>query len=95
VGYLVTARWVANDGEEDTIREALRKMVEPSRAEPGCLYYQPSQDPEDGRNFLIAEVYSDEDAYKAHMETPHFKAIAGEAIPLLAARERGFYRTID
>lgn len=96
MAYVVTARWTAREGEEERVLAAIRKMIEPSRAEPGCLYYQPSRDPEDPRAFFFYELYEDADAYKAHGESEHFQRHGfGEAIPLLESRERWFYVTID
>jgi quinol monooxygenase YgiN len=96
MAYVVTARWVAKEGEEDRVFEAIRNMIAPSRAEAGCLYYQPNRDPEDSRVFFFYELYTDEEAYKAHGESEHFQRHAvGEAIPLLDSRERWFYQTID
>jgi quinol monooxygenase YgiN len=95
VAYVVTARWTARDGEEEMVLEAVRAMIAPSRAEAGCLFYQPHRDPEDGRVFYFYEQYLDEDAYTAHTKSAHFEAHAlGAAIPLLASRERAFYETL-
>nr|WP_249803269.1 antibiotic biosynthesis monooxygenase [Bradyrhizobium sp. 21] len=42
--------------------------------------------------FLFYELFRDEAAFKAHQESAHFKTyIAGEALPLLAKRERAQY----
>ena len=94
--YVVTARWLAKEGEEEKVREAITKMIEPSRAEPGCLFYQPNRDPENPCVFFFYELYTDEEAYRAHGESEHFQRHAiGEAIPLLESRERIFYETLD
>jgi quinol monooxygenase YgiN len=96
MAYVVTAKWTAKEGEEKRVLQAVRSLVEPSRAEPGCLYYQPTRDPEDPRVFFFFELYEDEAAYKAHGESEHFQRYGfGEAIPLLESRERSFYVTID
>jgi quinol monooxygenase YgiN len=96
MAFVVTARWTAKEGEEERVLAAIRSMIEPSRAEPGCLYYQPNRDPEDPRVFFFYELYEDEDAYKAHGESEHFQRYGfGEGIPLLESRERWFYVTID
>ncbi len=96
MAYAVTARWVARAGEEERVLEAIMKLLVPSRAEPGCLYYQPNRDPDDPRVFFLYEQYVDEEAYKAHGESEHFQRHGfGEAIPLLESRERWFYETID
>ena len=43
----------------------------------------------DPAKFLFYEVFSDEAAFEAHQQTPHFKRmILEEALPRLAQRER-------
>ena len=96
MAYVVVAEWTAQEGREARVRAALEALTGPSRAEPGCLYYQPTQDLANPRAFLVFEIYEDEDAYKAHGASEHFERYGlGEAIPLLERRERGFYETID
>lgn len=96
MAYVVTARWTAKEGEEGNVLAAIKSLIEPSRAEPGCLFYQPNRDPENPRVFFFYELYTDEEAYRAHGESEHFQEHAfGEAIPLLETRERVFYETID
>ena len=96
MGYVVTAKWTANEGEEEKVLAAIHKLIGPSRAEPGCRFYQPNRDITDPRVFFFYEIYDDEDAYKAHGESAHFAEFGfGEAIPLLAGRERVFYETVD
>lgn len=96
MGYIVAARYRAREGEEERILAILRQMTEPSRAEPGCLFYQAHRSPEDPRVFFLYEQYVDDGGYEAHMATEHFqRLILGEAIPNLESRERAFYLTID
>jgi quinol monooxygenase YgiN len=95
MAVVLVARWVANEGEEERVLAILEELAPASRAEPGCLYYQPCRDREDPRRFLIFEVYADEDALRAHSESDHFqRLVLDAAMPLLAARERSFYETI-
>ena len=94
--FVLTARWTAQEGEEERVLEALRRLANPSRAEPGCLMWQPHRDPEDPRVFFIYEQYADQAAYEAHGASEHFERWAkGEAIPRLADRERSFFETLD
>ena len=96
MAYVVTAKWTAREGEEERVLAAIRRLIEPSRAEPGCRLYQPNRSLEDPRVFFFYEIYDDENAYRAHGESGHFKEHGfGEAIPLLENRERVFYQTID
>lgn len=95
MAFALTARWVAKEGEEERVAEALRMLAPASRAEPGCLYYQPCRDREDPRVFCVFEVYVDEEAYKAHGESEHFRRYALPTFELLESRERAFYETLD
>jgi quinol monooxygenase YgiN len=96
MSYLVTARWTARDGEGERVLAAIRQMIEPSRAEPGCLFDQPSRDPDDQSVFFFCEIYEDESAWRAHGHSEHFKRHGlDEAIPLLLSRERQLFVTVD
>ncbi len=94
--YVLIAKWTAREGEEENVLAALRQLAEPSRAEPGCLMWQPHRDPENPRVFLVYEQYTDPAALEAHGASEHFQRYAaGDAIPRLESRERSFYETID
>lgn len=97
MAYVVTAKWRAKQGKEQRLAEIIREMAEPSRAEPGTLYYQAHRSPEDPQLFYFYEQYTDEAGYQAHMDSEHFtRLVKEEAIPrLLESRERAFYVTLD
>lgn len=96
MAIVLSATWTAKPGEEQTVLDALRNLAPPSREEPGNLFYQAYQDPEEPAVFRIFEIYADEDAVTAHAQYEHFQTWAvGQAIPALAERRREFYRTLD
>ena len=96
MAVVLKATWVANEGAEEIVLDALAKLSPLSREEPGCRFYQAYRDPSEPRVFHIFEIYDDEDAVAAHGSSPHFERYAlGQAIPLLERRERSFYETID
>jgi quinol monooxygenase YgiN len=96
MAYALTAKWTAQPGAEETVYAAIRELIAPSRAEPGCRLYQPNRALDDPRVFLFYEIYDDEDAYKAHGDSEHFKRYGHElALPLLEGRERAFFAPID
>jgi quinol monooxygenase YgiN len=96
LAFVVIARWVATNGAQAAVRKALTPLAAASRAEPGCLEYRVHQSHDDAREVLLYEHYVDESAYQAHLDSPHFADYAlKRAIPLLEARERSFYWTID
>ena len=96
MAFVCSATWIAKPGEEETVRAALEKLSPASRDEPGNLYYQAYQSPEEPNTFRIFEVYADEEAFTAHATYPHFEKWAlGQAIPVLERRQRDFYETLD
>ncbi|HEY9259703.1 putative quinol monooxygenase [Chitinophaga sp.] len=53
---------------------ALKKqMTTAVLKEPGVLTYYAVADKSDPTHITILEIYADTTAYKAHIETPHFK----------------------
>jgi quinol monooxygenase YgiN len=95
MAYVVSALWRAQEGEEGRIARIIEELTEPSRAEPGNLFYQAHRSPDDPRLFYLYEQYVDESGYQAHQGSEHFqRLVVGEAIPHLESRERAFFETM-
>jgi len=58
----------------DAFADALRSNAEASSREPGNMRFDVLRLAEDPTRFLIYEWYVDEDAAKAHKDTPHYAA---------------------
>jgi autoinducer 2-degrading protein len=56
-------------------------------SEPGCVRFDVVRSTEDPTEFLIWEVYVDEEAAAFHKTTPHYAAFK-EQMPALASRDR-------
>jgi quinol monooxygenase YgiN len=85
---VLLAKWIAREGYEEEVAEAIRALIEPTRAEPGNLFYQPHRDPDDPRVFVFYEQYEDEAALEAHRASDHFKQHAlDRALPVVETRE--------
>ena len=96
MAYVLTAKWTAREGEEESVLAAIRQLAGPTRAEEGCLLWQPHRDPDDPRVFFFYEQYVDASAFEAHAGSEHFRRHGlGDAIPRLESRERTFYETVD
>jgi quinol monooxygenase YgiN len=94
-GLLVVAQWEAREGQADNVAEILRGFLPEAQSEPGVKLFLISRGKDNPAQFLFYELFCDEAAFKAHQESAHFKAyIAGEALPLLAKRERAQYGLI-
>jgi quinol monooxygenase YgiN len=60
-------------GHLDEFTAAIREQAERSFAdEPGCLYFDVTQDVADDHHFLFYELYADQAAVDAHRAAPHF-----------------------
>jgi quinol monooxygenase YgiN len=93
---VLQATWIAKEGSEQIVLDALEQLSPLSRAEPGCRFYQAYRDPAAPRVFHIFEIYDDDAAVEAHIASEHFETYAlGRAIPALESRQREFFQTID
>ena len=82
------AKWQMEPGQEDVIHQALTQLVAHSRAEPGCLYYQPHVSAAQPDLLYLYEVYASPAAATAHREAVYFRQLVLETIvPLLRSRE--------
>ena len=69
----VIARIKAKETAADYVRDACIKLLEPSRAERGCLLYDLHQDDEDPALFFFLESWTDHDALDDHGESQHVR----------------------
>jgi quinol monooxygenase YgiN len=91
-GLLVVAQWEAKDGEADKVAGILDRFLPEAQREEGAMMFLISRAKDNPAQFLFYELFRDEAAFKAHQESAHFKTwIAGQALPLLAKRERTQY----
>jgi quinol monooxygenase YgiN len=94
-GLLVVAQWEAKEGQADRIAEILARFLPEAQREPGANLFLIGRARENPGQFLFYELFRDEAAFKAHQESAHFKTyIAGQALPLLARRERAQYELL-
>ena len=63
-----------------------------ARAEPGCQQFEVLVDPEDRTKLMLFEIYDDEKAFEVHQQGAAFKKYVAEAVPLVAARQRHFWK---
>jgi quinol monooxygenase YgiN len=91
-GLLVVAEWEAKPGQADRVAEILRQFLPEAQSDPGAKLFLIGRGKENLAQFLFYELFRDEAALKAHQESAYFKTyIAGQALPLLAKRERAQY----
>jgi quinol monooxygenase YgiN len=91
-GLLVVAQWEAKEGNADAVVAILRRFLPQAQSDQGVKLFLIGQGRENPGQFLFYELFVDEAALNAHLASEYFKTlIAGEALPLLAKRERAQY----
>ncbi|GAB3494287.1 putative quinol monooxygenase [Flexivirga lutea] len=81
----VTAIITAKPGSETAVQAALTALVEPTRAEPGCVDYQLAVSTVDPTVFITTEKWRASSDLDAHLETEHVKTALSAAGEHLAA----------
>jgi len=91
-GLLVVAQWEASEGQADKVAAILDRFLPEAQSDPGAKLFLIGRGKENPAQFLFYELFRDEAAFKAHQDSACFKTyIAGQALPLLASRERAQY----
>ena len=80
------------DKVDDLMRALHANATAARTTESGCLQFDVLVDKDDPTKIMLYEVYDDDAAFEAHQQTAHFKKYLAEGIPLLASRERAFFR---
>lgn len=68
------ARLTVDPGQIVRYKALLQEEIETAvRAEPGVLLLYAVSDQKDPAQITVFEIYANAEAYRAHLETPHFK----------------------
>ncbi|MFG1664029.1 putative quinol monooxygenase [Streptomyces sp. Y7] len=87
MAYAVFAHYRCRPADEATVRAALLKMREQTRAEPGNLVYEVHAEAERPGGFVLYEVYADRAGFDAHASAAYFdELIVATVRPLLTDR---------
>jgi quinol monooxygenase YgiN len=69
----VFVRFEPLPGKEQRLREELRQIMEPTRAEPGCLRIHLYESLREPLTFFVHSEWKDEAAFDAHPKLPHMR----------------------
>lgn len=75
----------AKPGSEQIVRSALNALVEPTRAEPGCVSYDLYASDAAFGTYITVELWRSQHELDAHLQTPHVQKALGTAGEHLAA----------
>jgi quinol monooxygenase YgiN len=64
--------FIAKEGSQAKMKELLTAMVEPSKAEDGCILYDIYQYENNPRKFMAVETWRDEAALDGHKASKHY-----------------------
>jgi quinol monooxygenase YgiN len=81
----VVARILGKSDKVDELRTLLVGLLEPTRAEPGCISYELLQNKENEAEFTFVEEWEDDSVFDAHLASDHIQQALGEFPNLLAA----------
>lgn len=68
----------AVQGREDELAALLKTLVEPTRAEPGCLGYELNESQETPGIFLFYEKFAGQTALDEHVNSKHFQSFLAD-----------------
>ncbi|MGX1788496.1 putative quinol monooxygenase [Bosea sp. NPDC055332] len=74
----------AKPDRREALRQSLLALIEPTRAEPGCLDYVLFELQGEPGTFYMREAFTSPAALEVHKATPHFQAFAAKAGDVLA-----------
>ena len=80
----VIARFKAKQGKDLELKELLLTIIEPSRADEGCISYDLHQAIDDPAVFMFYEIWRNKDLLGRHSTGPHLQAFRSKAKDLLA-----------
>jgi len=75
----VVAVITAKPGSEKLVGEALSALIEPTRAEAGCVSYDLFVSAADPATFITMETWRSQADLDAHLQTPHVQGALGAA----------------
>ena len=85
----IVARFRAKAGQADDLRQALSRLVAPTRRELGCYQYDLLQSPEDPHDLCIFERWEDEASLNAHIAGETLQRTLGEARAFMDGTPQG------
>ncbi len=69
----IVANIIANDDKIELVKAELEKLIDITRAEPGCINYDLHQDNENPAHFLVFENWESRELWQTHMANTHLQ----------------------
>jgi quinol monooxygenase YgiN len=81
----VVARVIALPEKVEELKKVLKKIIEPTRQEKGCLQYELFQNQAEPTDFTFVEEWTTKEALTAHLASEHIQNALKQVDGLVAA----------
>jgi quinol monooxygenase YgiN len=86
--YVRIAELEIDPAQLENFKAAIRESIETSvRVEPGVLALYAVAEKDDPARFRVFEIYTDEEAYRTHLDTPHFRKFRAMTETMVKSRK--------
>lgn len=86
--YVRIAELEIDPAQLENFKSAIKESIEASvRVEPGVLVLYAVSEKDEPTRIRVFEIYTDADAYKTHLETPHFKKFRAATETMVRSRK--------
>jgi (4S)-4-hydroxy-5-phosphonooxypentane-2,3-dione isomerase len=87
-GYVITVEFDVVAAQFETFLRLMADNAEASRRdEPGCKRFDVCRPRDSENRVFLYEIYDDEAAFQAHLQTGHFKSFATATKDMITARK--------
>ena len=90
----LTVRLQAREGQHAALEKELLALIEPTRAEAGCVAYDLYGAADTPGLFMLHEVWASREHHQRHTQTPHFLRWCARKNAVLANRDAVFWKKI-
>jgi quinol monooxygenase YgiN len=77
------AQFIAKEGKEDALLEALHGLMGPTHKEEGYIRYELNQAIDNPRAITFIEKFKSKEAFDFHCNTPYIKGLFDMVVPAL------------
>ena len=94
--YVITVEFHIRPAMAAAFRVAMLENAAASlRLEPGCRLFEVCFDPQDPAHCFLYEVYDDDAAFRAHLDSAHFKAFDSQVAPMVEQKNVTVWQRAD
>jgi quinol monooxygenase YgiN len=87
--FVIVVELELDPSQVEPFKAAIKENGETAvRVEPGCLGFNAIFEKDNPTRVRLFEIYENVDAFKAHLETPHFKKYAETTKDMVKSRKR-------